>query len=105
MYLTLPPEAEEPSKRLVGFDKTELAPGESKRVSVIIDSDASNHPFSYFEPESEDLRDWADGEWVTPDGAYTVHVGGSSVDTPLDATVRLAFSSTARQPVASRASP
>jgi beta-glucosidase len=94
VYLTLPPEAHEPSMRLVGFDKTPLAPGESRRVAVLIDSAASNHPFSYFQPADEDLANWANGEWKTPNGAYTVHVGGSSADTPLSSTVDLAFSQT-----------
>lgn len=88
VYLTLPAEARQPAKRLVQFEKVELDPGDGTRVSVLIDSDASNHPLSYFDPVS-DLMDWADGEWVTPDGEYTVHVGGSSADTPLEATVEL----------------
>ncbi len=96
VYLTLPGEAREPAKRLVGFDKVDLAAGESKRVSVLIDSNASNHPFSYFSPDDpDDLRKWADGDWVTPDGDYKVHVGGSSADTPLEKTVGLNFSNNA----------
>lgn len=95
VYLTLPREAQEPSRRLVGFEKVDLQPGESERVSVVIDSNASNHPFSYFRPEDPDaLRRWADGEWRTPDGSYTVHVGGSSADTPLNQSIRLDFSNT-----------
>lgn len=99
VYLTLPKQAGEPSKRLVGFDKIDLAAGQSKRVSVLIDSNASNHPFSYFVPDdADDLRKWADGDWATADGDYTVHVGRSSADTPLERTVNLNFSN--RRPTA-----
>jgi beta-glucosidase len=94
VYLTLPRVAEEPGMRLVQFEKVDLAPGESKVVSVLIDSDASNHPFSYFAPDDDNLENWANGEWVTPDGRYTVHVGGSSADTPLEETVEILFRTT-----------
>ena len=84
VYLTLPAEAGEPSKRLVGFKKIELQPGASQQVSVSIDCSASNHPFSYFRPANEtDLEQWANGDWVTPSGQFTVHVGSSSAVTPL----------------------
>src|SRR6185312_3617267 len=43
VYLTLPAEAGQPSKRLVGFQKVDLMPGGSQRVTVTIDSSASNH--------------------------------------------------------------
>ncbi len=90
VYLTLPPTAAEPSKRLVGFEKVDLQPGANQRVSVVLDTSASNHPFSYFSPANpNDLQAWADGSWVTPPGSYTVHVGTSSADTPLEATVTL----------------
>ncbi len=90
VYLTLPAEAREPSKRLVGFEKVELRPGESKQVSVSIDCSASNHPFSYFQPAHEaNLADWANGEWITPSGQFTVHVGTSSAQTPLQLPVAL----------------
>ena len=45
------------------------------------------NPLSYFEPDSNER--WADGVWLTPSGRYTVHVGTSSADTPLEATVVL----------------
>ncbi len=87
VYLTLPPEAGEPAKRLVGFEKVDLTPGASQSVTVTVDSSASNHPLSYFRPDPNGT--WADGNWITPAGNYTVHVGGSSADTPLQATVNL----------------
>jgi beta-glucosidase len=90
VYLTLPTEAREPSKRLVGFQKVELQPGQSQKVSVTIDCSASNHPFSYFQPDDESrLEAWANGDWVTPSGQFTVHVGTSSAQTPLQSPVTL----------------
>jgi beta-glucosidase len=94
VYLTLPDEAGEPSKRLVEFAKPHLEPGASEAVTVTIDHDASNHPLSYFVPVSDDPDEWqeegswADGDWATASGTYTVHVGGSSADTPLEADVQ-----------------
>ena len=88
VYLTLPDEAGEPSKRLVNFEKVDLKPGESKQVTVRINQADSNHPFSYFIPDEPDnIAKWADGEWATADGKYSVHVGGSSADTPLEKDV------------------
>nr|WP_262983983.1 glycoside hydrolase family 3 C-terminal domain-containing protein [Bacillus sp. HNG] len=92
VYLTLPDEAGQPTKRLVNFEKVDLEPGESQRVTVRINHADSNHPFSYFVPEEPDnLANWADGEWATVDGKYRVHVGGSSADTPLEKDVPLNF--------------
>lgn len=93
VYLTLPAEAAEPSKRLAAFQKVELQPGANQRVSVAINCAASSHPFSYFAPANpDDLRAWADGNWVTPNGQFTVHVGGSSAETSLERPVSLTFS-------------
>lgn len=92
VYLTLPRQARQPAKRLVGFEKVFLEPGESRRVSVTIDAGASNHPFSYFSPRNpQDLAAWAEGRWVSPDGQYRISVGGSSADTPLSRRVSLNF--------------
>ena len=89
VYLTLPSGAGEPSKRLVGFEKVHLRPGQSRSVTVTINEAASNHPLSYFDPDPDGT--WADGFWLTPSGSYTVHVGTSSADTPLEATIDLSF--------------
>jgi beta-glucosidase len=94
VYLALPAPAGEPSKRLVGFKKVDLQPGASQRVSVSIDCAASNHPFSYFAPADEaNLEAWANGNWVTPSGQFTVHVGTSSAQTPLQSGVALDLAS------------
>lgn len=70
VYLGLPASANQPPKRLVGFEKVTLKPGEKKRVTVTIDPAAANHPLSVWD-------DAADA-WSTPSGEYTVHVGDSS---------------------------
>jgi beta-glucosidase len=91
VYLDLPQVANEPPKRLVGFQKVDLRPGRSTRATVTIDSAASNHPLSYFAPTNpQDLLEWANGDWVTPNGTFRVHVGGSSEDTPLSRSFELA---------------
>jgi hypothetical protein len=87
VYVTLPPVANEPAKRLVGFQKVNLDPGASQLVAATVDSSASNHPLSYFQPDANGT--WAHGNWITPSGNYTVHVGSSSANTPLQAAVNL----------------
>jgi beta-glucosidase len=90
VYLTLPAHAGEPPMRLVGFKKVDLRRGRSGRVTVTLDAAAANHPLSYFQPKQpENLLAWADGDWVTPSGTFTVHVGGSSAKTPLRQTFEL----------------
>ena len=90
VYLTLPPAAGQPSKRLVGFQKVDLAPGASQQVTVTINSAASNHPLSYWVPvNNAPAPGWSQGSWQTAPGNYTVHVGTSSADTALVATVPL----------------
>ena len=74
-YLSLPASASavgaaQPPKRLVGFQKVELAPGASKEV-VIIDR-------SRRQPPSAERVEHGRQQWVTPAGQYTVHVGRSS---------------------------
>ena len=88
VYVTLPAEANEPSKRLVGFQKVDLAPGEGKNVTVTIDPSASNHPLSYWLPDNPaPVQGWGNGKWVAASGDYTIHVGTSSAETPLEQIV------------------
>lgn len=72
VYVSLPRSAGEPPKRLVGFDKVELAPGEKKRVKITIDPAASNHPLSVWNADAD--------RWETPEGEFSVQVGTSSAD-------------------------
>jgi beta-glucosidase len=83
VYLTLPDAAGEPGKRLVGFDRLELAAGESEKVELIVDSEASNHPYSIWDADTD--------AWITLEGDYGFSVGASSRDIRLtdDAVVDL----------------
>ena len=93
VYLTLPIAAEQPSKRLVGFRKVDLMPGASQQVTVTIDASASNHPLSYWVPENDaPVAGWSRRAWRTASGDYTVHVGTSSAETPLEASVSVSGS-------------
>ncbi|MCM3726617.1 glycoside hydrolase family 3 C-terminal domain-containing protein [Neobacillus cucumis] len=70
VYLGLPEVANEPPKRLVGFEKVWLKPGEKKHVTITIDPAASNHPLSIWDSNAD--------TWKTLDGEYKVYVGNSS---------------------------
>jgi beta-glucosidase len=70
--LGLPASTGEPPKRLVGFERVTLAPGQTKIVDVTLDPTAANHPFSYW--------DTGTGAWTTAPGLYKVYVGSSSRD-------------------------
>ena len=77
VYLGLPASAGEPPKRLVGWKKVKLAPGESKEVTVSI------------EPRELAIFDVPHNAWQIVPGEYRVFVGGSSRDTPLTQNFRL----------------
>ena len=67
-----------PEQELRGFARVELAPGESRRVTIALDERA----FSYFNV--------ATGRWKVEGGTYEVRVGASSEDIRLVGEVRLA---------------
>ena len=77
VYVSLPPSAGEPPKRLVAWEKVPLTAGESKVVTLTID------PFrlSIFNVNRD--------AWEVPAGDYKILVGGSSRNTPLSETVRI----------------
>jgi beta-glucosidase len=77
VYAALPADAQEPPKRLVGWSKVELNPGEKRTVTVEID----RKYLSIFDVQKND--------WSLLPGEYTIMVGGSSQDLPLKATVNL----------------
>jgi beta-glucosidase len=77
VYATLPQAAGEPFKRLVAFQKITLAPGESKTVAL----DLNPHYLSIFNE--------AKNGWELVAGEYTVQVGGSSRDLPLNGAFRI----------------
>jgi beta-glucosidase len=77
VYAALPADAQEPPKRLVGFAKVNLKPGEKKPVTVEVEK-------KYLSIWDESKNDWS----LLP-GDYTFMVGGSSDKLPLKATVSL----------------
>lgn len=72
VYLSVPSGngVPQPPKRLVGFQKVWLEPGESERVAIEIDPAASNHPLS--------IWDSARNEFIIPSGLFTVWIGDAS---------------------------
>lgn len=77
VYASLPAAAEEPPKRLVGWSKLTLKPGESKEVTVEI------------EPKYLSIFNVERNGWQLLPGEYGFMVGGSSQDLPLKQTVTL----------------
>jgi beta-glucosidase len=77
VYTSLPDAAGEPPKRLIGWARVELAPGESKQVSIPVDRDR----LTIFD-------EGADG-WKLFPGNYNVMAGGSSQDLPLHKQIAL----------------
>ena len=78
VYASLPAGTGEPPKRLIGWDKVELAPGQSKTVTVAV------------EPLFLSIFDEPKDGWQMAPGDYKVMVGGSSRTLPLTETVKLA---------------
>ncbi len=71
VYAALPEAAGEPWKRLVGWQKIELAPGESRMLTIPT------------EPLAMSVWDEGAKRFVMTPGAYKVMVGSSSVELPL----------------------
>jgi beta-glucosidase len=71
VYARLPKGADESYKRLVGWKRVTLAPGESQMISVLID----DRTLKTFDEEKN--------SWNLAPGEYQVLVGGASDDTPL----------------------
>jgi beta-glucosidase len=77
VYATLPDAAGEPFKRLVGWQRIELAPGESKTVTVTLD------------PRVMSIFDEQSNSWSQLPGTYNIVAGPSSSETPLKATLEI----------------
>ena len=77
VYAQLPDAAGEPFKRLVGWQRVELNPGESKTVSVKID------------PQILSIFDEQKNGWDLPKGTYRILAGPSSAETPLKGTIEV----------------
>lgn len=68
---------ERPVKELKGFEKVNLAPGESRTVEILLDRDA----FRYFNSKKN--------AWVFEKGEFEILVGSSSHDIHLQQTMKL----------------
>ena len=77
VYSMLPAAATEPPKRLVGFTRVALNPGEHREVSVAV------------EPKYLSIFDEAKNGWRLVPGEYTFAVGGSSAQLGLTQKVSL----------------
>ncbi|OLT39094.1 glycosyl hydrolase [Saccharomonospora sp. CUA-673] len=86
LYVTQPESDDAPPKRLEGFQRVELEPGQSERVS--------------FELDERSLAHWDTGgkQWVRSAGEYTLSVGGSSQDLPLTADLEVAETTPVSEP-------
>ena len=71
-YVTLPAATGEPAKRLVGWDRVTLEPGQHRNVEITLSRAdlADLHLLQYFDAAAK--------SWVTAPGTYGVSVGGSS---------------------------
>jgi beta-glucosidase len=72
LYLGFPKAVGEPPKRLVGFDKAWLDPGEQRSIEIVLDPNAASHPFGIF--------DSARQQWQTVEGTYTLMLARSAAD-------------------------
>ncbi len=77
VYATMPASAGEPPKRLIGWQKVELAPGESKTVSLAVD------------PLYLSIFDEAKDAFEVAGGTYKIWAGGSSRSLGLSGSVAL----------------
>jgi beta-glucosidase len=77
VYAALPASAAEPPKRLVGWSKLRLKPGESREVSVTV------------APKYLSIYDESLDGWKLVPGSYLIMVGGSSQDPPLSEKLTL----------------
>jgi beta-glucosidase len=77
VYVKLPSSGGEPFRRLVGWERVALEPGESKRVSVKVD------------PEMLSIYDERKSGWTLLHGTYGVSAGPSSAESPLRGILRI----------------
>ena len=69
VYLELPAATGE-AKRLVGWQKVSLTPGQQQNITIEVDSGDSSHPLSYWDVSAHG--------WRVPSGTFTVYLGNSS---------------------------
>jgi beta-glucosidase len=86
LYVQLPAAVGEPPKRLIGFEKVWLNPGERRQVALTVNPGASNHPLGIF--------DTAQQKWATTQGAYVLYVGTSSRQIKLSDLIKITATTT-----------
>ena len=71
------------AKELKGFIRTELLPGESKRVSIPLDSGTTGttRSFAYYNTAIKN--------WAVEGGEYTIYIGASSRDIRLTGSIKI----------------
>jgi beta-glucosidase len=72
VYIGLPAHAAAPLKRLAGWARVELPPGETRRVAVTLDPRLPERPLSFWNPATHD--------WEIPAGEFAISVGASAQD-------------------------
>jgi beta-glucosidase len=77
IYATLPESTQEPPRRLIGWQKVELDPGQSKTVSV------------HVEPLFLSIYNVDSNRFQLVSGEYKVWAGSSSRDLPLSSAITL----------------
>jgi beta-glucosidase len=82
IYVEFPPEAGEPPRRLAGWVRCALEPGEERVLAVTLARNSPEHLF--------DIWDETEHGWRGISGDYRIFVGPSSRDLPLSAPLRLA---------------
>jgi beta-glucosidase len=68
LYLGLPASTRE-AKRLVGWQKLSLIPGQQQSVTIQVAASDSSHPLSYWDVNAH--------AWLVASGTYTVYLGNS----------------------------
>ena len=75
VYASLPDAAGEPPKRLVGWARVDIKPGESKQISIPLSRDRFT------------IYDELTNSWKIIPGDYVIRVGGASQDLPLQQVI------------------
>lgn len=75
VYVTVPNAVGEPWKRLAGWQKVELKPGEKRKLTIAL------------EPLAMSVWNSEVKKWERPSGTYRIEAGSSSDDLPLKATL------------------
>jgi beta-glucosidase len=77
LYVGYPDRSDAPPRQLRGFERVELEPGETARVTFRLDEGA----FARWDEQAHD--------WMVDPGDYRIMVGSSSADLPLEARLHL----------------